>query len=216
MRVMSQTALEALEEGTARITAAIAIDTAEPLRVWGGQGYLTLEGETYSPIGDSEVGIATGATIGGVAQNMSLSLSGIEPEILELLDAADAQGAGVAVWTVLFDSSGTQLLDAHVHRRGRIDRLPVSETAGGTSTITAEVESPGRGLGRRTGRMRSDADQRLINSSDGSMRLVSFAAEKTLYWGGRRPSRAGSSVGGTSAGGSRAGSMLRSLGVNLY
>ena len=46
--------------------------------------------------------------------------------------------------------------------------------------------------------MRSDADQRLIDASDGFFKNVSFAGEKTLYWGGRKPTRAGTAVGGSS------------------
>lgn len=164
----------------------------------------------YLPLGDRDIGIATGAALGGIAQNLSLTLSGIEPDLLELLDAVSVKGAPVRVITLIFDGSGTQLLDHFVHRRGRVDRVPVRETSGGTATITVEVEGPGRGLGRRTGRMRSDADQRLIDPDDGGMRQVSFAAEKTLYWGGRRPSRAGDAYGG---GGGRGG---RDAGGGLF
>ena len=196
MRLIADAALKALDNGTARIGTAFTIDTSETLRAWTGHGYWEHEGELFEPLGDSEIGITSGASIGGVAQNLSLSLSGIEPEIFALLDAQDARQAPVVVWTQLWDSSGENLLDAFVHRRGRIDRLPITETSGGTSTVTAEIESPARGLGRKTGRLRSDADQRLIDENDGSMRGVSFAAEKTLYWGGRRPSRAGNAVGG--------------------
>lgn len=139
--------------------------------------------------------------MGGIAQNTTLSLSGIEPDLLALLDPAEIKGAPVTVWSLVFDTSGTVLLDAFVYRRGRVDRIPVRETSGGTATISVEVESPGRGLGRRTGRLRADADQRLIDPNDGGMRRVSFAASKTLYWGGRRPATAGSALGGGSGGG---------------
>ena len=52
-----------------------------------------------------------------------------------------------------------------------------------------------RGLGRKTGRVRSDADQRLIKETDGAMRAITYASEKLLYWGGEKPARAGSSLG---------------------
>ncbi len=203
MKSIATAAMDAIEDGTANIGGAVEILAKdEPIRVWSGHGVLTLEGEDYLPLGDREVGIATGAALGGVAQNLTLSMSGLEPALLELLDAASVKNAPVRVITLIFDGSGTQLLDHFVHRRGRVDRVPVRETSGGTATISVEVEGPGRGLGRRTGRMRSDADQRLIDANDGAMRQVSFAAEKTLYWGGRRPSRAGSAFGG---GGNRDG-----------
>ncbi len=197
MRSLATAAMAAIEDGTAQIAGAVEILAVdEAIRVWSGHGILPLEGEDYLPLGDRDLGIATGAALGGIAQNLSLSLSGIEPALLELLDAASIKGAPVRVITLVFDCSGTQLLDHFVHRRGRVDRVSQKETSAGTATITVEVEGPGRGLGRRTGRMRSDADQRLIDPDDGGMRQVSFAAEKTLYWGGRRPSRAGASLGG--------------------
>lgn len=196
MRSIATPALDAIEAGTAIIAGAVEILADDPVRVWSGHWPVELEGEVYLPLGDREIAIGTGASIGGLAQNLQLSLSGIEPEALALLETTGVRGAPVKVWSLIFDGSGTVFLDGFVHRRGRVDRMIVRETSGGTASITIQVESPGRGLGRRTGRLRSDADQRLIKSNDGGFRRVSFAAERTLYWGGRRPSRAGSAVGG--------------------
>lgn len=201
MKTIAPAAMAAIENGTARLAAAIEIASADPVRAWSGLGVLPFEGNEYLPLGDQTIGIATGATIGGIAQNTTLTLAGLDPELLTLLDPAEIKGAPVTVWSLVFDTSGTILLDSFVHRRGRVDRVPVRETSGGTATISVEVESPGKGLGRRTGRMRADADQRLIDASDGGMRLVSFAAAKTLYWGGRRPATAGSALGGNRPGG---------------
>lgn len=201
MKVIAAAAQAAIEDGSARIGSAVAIECTDPVRVWSGLGVLPLDGADYLPLGDRELAIAGGASLGGVAQNMTLTLSGLEPEVLRLLEADSVRDAPVIIWTLIFDSSGTEMLDAFVYRRGRVDRLPVRETSGGTVSVSVEVESPGRGLGRRTGRMRSDADQRLIDPDDGGMRMVSFAAEKNLYWGGRRPSRAGAVLGGGAYGG---------------
>ena len=190
-------ALDAIERGDAIIAGAVEILASDgPIRVWSGHGLQELDGEIYQPLADREIGIATGASLGGVAQNLTLTLSGLEPEVLKLLEAETLRFAPCRVMTLVWDSSGTQLLDWWTHRRGRVDRVPVRETSGGTATITVQVEAPGRGLGRKTGRLRSDADQRLIEPTDGGLRQVSFAAERTLYWGGRRPSRAGSALGG--------------------
>lgn len=194
MKSIAPAALAALDRGDAIVSGAAEILGDEPLRLWSGYGQITLGGNVFEPLGDRRVAIATGAMIGGTAQNLSLTLSGVEPALLPLLDAAEVREAPVVVWSLIFDSSGTIMLDAFVSRRGRVDRLPVRETSGGSATITVEVEGPGRGLGRRTGRLRSDADQRLIKATDGSMRLISYAAEKTLYWGGQKATRAGSAL----------------------
>jgi len=194
MKTIAQAALDALEDGSAIVSGAVEILATEPIRVWSGLSTIPLGIDTYTPLGDRDIGIVSSAAIGAVAQNLDLTLSGIEPEVLELLDAAGLRGAPVTVYSLIFDQSGTTLLDYYVHRRGRVDRVVQEETSGGTATITVQVESAGRGLGRKTGRLRADTDQRLITSTDGGFRMVSFAAQKTLYWGGRRPSNAGSSL----------------------
>lgn len=203
MKYYPPAAVAAIEKGEVIISGAAEIMCDPVIRVWGGYGVLNIGGFDFDPLGDQGLAIVSGAAIGGTAQNLNLQLSGIDPEVLELLDADEVKRAPVNFWSLIFDSSGTELLHAGVHQRGRIDRLPVEETAGGTATITAIVESPARGLGRSTGRMRSDADQRLIKSNDGGMRLISFAAEKKLYWGGKRPSSAGAVLSGGYGGGSR-------------
>jgi hypothetical protein len=85
-----------------------------------------------------------------------------------------------------------------------INDSPITDNSGGLSirvergsaTIELSIEGAARGLVRRGGRIRSDADQRLVSSTDGFYRVVSAAPKKTLYWGGKRPSVAGSAVGG--------------------
>ena len=197
MRTLAPEALAAIVAGEARIGGAVEILASdEPIRIWSGHGDLPLDGETYHGISHRDLGIAGGASLGGIAQNLTLTLSGIEPELLGLLEPDTVKSAPVRIHTLIFDSTHTQLLDSYVIRRGRIDRVIVKEESGGTASISVEVEGPGRGLGRKTGRIRADADQRLIEPNDGGLREVSFAAEKTLYWGGRRPSRAGESLGG--------------------
>ena len=199
MKYYSPEAVAAIEKGEVIISGAVEILCDPPIRVWGGYGNLNIGGVDFDPIGDQGLAIISGAAIGGTAQNLNLQLSGIEPDVLALLDANEVKRAPVNFYSLIFDGTGTEMLHAGVHQRGRIDRLPVEETAGGTATITAIVESPGRGLGRRTGRRRTDADQRLIKANDGGMRLISFAAEKKLYWGGKRPSSAGAVLGGGSS-----------------
>jgi hypothetical protein len=71
---------------------------------------------------------------------------------------------------------------------------------GGTATISCNVESAARALGRKGGRVRSDADQRLVKANDGFFKNVAFAAEKTLYWGGKKPANAGAALAAPAAG----------------
>lgn len=191
MKSFPPEALMALQLGLAQIGGAIEILTDEPVRAWSGLAPIELGGNAFIPLGHRELGIARGASLGSPAQNMTLTLSGLQPELIELLEATDLRSAPVVLWIVITDASGRNLLHAFVDERGRVDRVPVKETPGGTASITLEVEKAARGLGRKTGRLRSDADQRLIKDTDGAFRSVAYAAEKVLYWGGERPARAG-------------------------
>lgn len=206
MKTFSVAASGALERGDAIVSAASAVYCTPPVFLWGGQGQWPLAGdtgtETYEGIGDRAMIVASSGVLGGSAQNVVQTLSGVEPAALEVLDATGVKGASAVIRRLIFDSSGTMLLGAYVFARGRIDELNTPETIGGAAAIQVTIEGAARGLGRRGGRLRSDADQRLINSSDNMFRYVSFAADKTLYWGGKRPSTAG---GALSSGGSGSG-----------
>lgn len=212
MKSFNDAAMAEIEAGTAIVSGAVEVLSDPPIRVWGGYGELTLDGQTYEPIGDRGLAQVDTGTLGATAQNVTLTLSGIEPEVLALLDSDEVRRASVAVWRLIFAGDGRTFLDGRVFRRGRLDQLQVASTIGGAATISALVESAARGLGRRGGRLRSDADQRLVKANDGFFRNVSFAAEKQLYWGGKKPATAGAALGGSSYGGSN---QARAVGLFL-
>jgi hypothetical protein len=205
MKTLAPAALAALEAGNALVTGAVEIACDPPVRVWGGWHEITFDGRTFEPIGDRGLVQVTGGALGDAAQNITLTLSGIEPATLELLDAAEVSGAPAVLWRLIFDQSGIALLDFDVWARGRLDTLERDEEIGGVAAITAQLETAAKGLGRRGARIRSDADQRLIDPADGFFKNVAFAGEKQLYWGGRRPSRAGSALVGSGGSGSGGG-----------
>lgn len=197
MKTIATAALEALDRGDAIVTGAVEIGATPPVRVWGGNGRLPFDGRTFEGIGDRGLVQVVGGALGGTSQAITLTLSGIEPEVLQLLDADEVSGAPAVLWRLIFSSDGNTLLDYNVWARGRLDQLPQEEEVGGTATIKAVLETAARGLSRRGGRMRSDADQRLIDPNDGFFKHVSYAGQKTLYWGGRKPANAGSALGGS-------------------
>ena len=194
MKVFSAPAQAAIEDGTAIVGGAVEIACDPPVRVWNGYGPLTLDGHEFTGVGDRGLVRTTNAKIGGAAQAIGLSLSGVDPDVLPLLEADELKGAPTSLRRLIFDGSGRQLLDSHVFSRGRVDTISTDETIGGEAAITAAIEGAARGLGRRGGRMRSDADQRLVDPTDGGMRHVSYAGSKQLYWGGQRPAPAAASA----------------------
>jgi hypothetical protein len=169
--------------------------SGSPIRLWGGYGDADLPSDagtsTFKGIGDRGIIQSSSGAIGGTAQNTTLALSGIEAAALDVLEPDEVKEASVVVRRLIYDSAGKTLLGAYVYSRGRLDELKTSEVVGGSAAIQVSVEGAARGLGRRGGRLRSDADQRLVSSSDGFFRNVSFAAQKTLYWGGKKPATFG-------------------------
>ncbi len=205
MKTLAPAALAALEAGNAIVSGAVEIACTPPVRVWGGYHPITFGGRTFDPIGDRGLAQVMGGALGDAAQNITLTLSGIDPETLALLDASEVKGAPAVLWRLIFDQTGNTLLDFDVWARGQVDTLPTDEEIGGTAAIIAQLETAAKGLGRRGSRMRSDADQRLIDPSDGFFKNVSYAGEKTLYLGGRRPARAGSVLPGSGGSGGGGG-----------
>lgn len=196
MKILAQAALDALDRGEAIVGGAVEIAGTPMIRVWSGYGPITFDGRTFDPIGDRGLVQVAGGALGGAAQAITLGLSGIEPAVLAMIDPGEVSGAPAILWRLIFDASGSTLLDFHVWARGRLDTLEREEEIGGTATVTVQLETAARGLGRRGARMRSDADQRLIDPADGFFKNTAFAAEKTLYWGGRRPTTAGAGLPG--------------------
>lgn len=196
MKSYNEAALAAYAGGTAMSVGAVEIYGATPFFAWGGDGTLTMIGgdgasHDFVGLGAKALVEVGGGALGGAAQNVTLTLSGIDAAVIAAVDTASVRGAPVVVWELTFDGSGQTLLDAHIFTRGSADRLPRSEQPGGTGTIQLLVETAANGLGRRGARMRTDADQRMIKSTDGGCKHVSYAGEKQLYWGGKRPATAG-------------------------
>jgi len=191
MKIIPPEALAALERGDAVVSAAVRIALDTPARFWGGFGPLVISGETYVGVGDRGMVSATRGAIGTAEYKTELKLSGVDPDSAAQLDLRALRGRGVVIRRLIFDSSGSILLGQNVWLRGRVDLATLDEMVGGASTLVVSVEGAARGLGRRSERMRSDADQRLIDPTDGGMRRTAFAGEKTIYWGGKVPARAG-------------------------
>lgn len=175
--------------------------TGTPIRLWGGHGTLVIDSDDFTGIGARGLAQRNGGAIGGIAQGMTLTLSGIEPAALVLLDAEEIRQASVVLYRLIFASDGKTLLDAHVFDRGRVDTVETDETIGKEAAINVAVESTARGLGRLGARMRADSDQRLIDSDDGYFKNTAYAGQKTLYWGGKKPARSGSALSGSATGG---------------
>jgi hypothetical protein len=195
LKSIATAALDALEAGQATVAGAVKLAVpSDPFRVWGGYEPITLAGEVYTGVGNKALFAVSGGQLGGAEVGAEVTLSGVDPQTLGLIDDVDIHGADAVLWRLIFDGAGTTLLQASVYLRGRVDQLPISDTPGGVSQVTAQIEGAARGLGRTGARMRTDADQRMVSATDGSFKRVAYAGQKTLNWGGKPPATAGAAV----------------------
>lgn len=198
MKLFSDAAKAALESGRTVVHGAVEIAQTDgsTFAGWGGDGVLTIGDTEFVGLGDAALAQVSAGALGDAAQNVSLSLSGVQPDVAARVQLGLLRRAATVVRRLIWDGSGTQLLDQHVFSRGRIDTASAEETPGGTATITAEVESAAKSLGRAGGRMRTDADQRLIDPMDVGFGKVSYAGQVQLFWGGKPPASASAVANG--------------------
>lgn len=214
MKTFSAEALAALASGDLITSGAVWFSLAEPVGFWGGHGALTIGDRTFQGIGDAGLVTVSGGSLGGKAEGGELSLSGVDPNIAGAVDWRGLRGKAATIYRLIFNGSGARLLDASVYLRGRFDSAVINETPGGTSAIRVGIEGPARGLGRRSERQHSDADQRLISATDGGLRRISYAGQKDIYWMGKPPVQAGVALGGYSGGaGNMGGGEVRDVSI---
>lgn len=216
MKSIAPAALQALDSGKNIIAGAVAIAANPPVNVWSGHGPINIDGIDFDPIADKGLVRTAGGALGSAARNIDMTLSGIDQETLALLDASEVKDAPTTIYRLIFDESGTELLDWDIWSRGQLDTLLSDFEIGGEAALRATLETAAIALGRRGGRMRSDADQRLIDPLDGFFKNVAFAGEKQLYWNGRRPVRAGTAVGGVRGSGGFSGDAGTTRGVSRF
>lgn len=201
MKTFSAEALAAIGSGDVMTSGAVQLGR-EPnqVRLWGGYGVLAFSGVAYQGIGKRGLVNASGGSLGGSEQGAELTLSNVDPDVVGALNLKLMRGQPAVLWRLIFNGTGARLLHAEIFLRGRIDRAPVEETPGGEAIIRLGIEGPARGLGRRSERMRSDADQRLIDPTANGFAAVAYAGDKAINWGGKPPQRSGSAFGGVSPG----------------
>lgn len=194
MRTWAGATQTAFDNGDILEAGALAIMTSTPVAYWGGDGNLVIDGVTHIGLGDRFMLSETGGSLGGEEQGAEVILSAVDADIEPLRALAGLRGAPVICRRLIFNGTGATLLETEVRIRGRVDHMPGEETPGGEAIFRLKIEGAARGASRRGGRMRTDADQRLINGTDGGFRRISHAGEVTLYWGGKPPERAASAL----------------------
>jgi hypothetical protein len=125
---------------------------------------------------------------GGVGLNVQmhdLMLSGVPPEVLQLIHGYDTRLAPVEIHRAIFDPETDQLL-AEPHRllKGAVENMDVPRPVPGESgEVTITVASAARALTRTLTTNKSDAAQRTINPNDRGREYASISGAVGVFWG---------------------------------
>lgn len=155
---------------------------------FSGQGEFVWSGITFKGAGN----LFQLSTVGGVSDGTAVGLAikvngdarvGLDASAFATIETIQYRNAPVMVWRAYLHPTTYDLLSVEPVFRGRLDTIEHNVTEGGDVYMQAAVESGSIDLGRSGYRMRTDADQRLIDPTDGSLRHVQATVTQEVKWG---------------------------------
>lgn len=153
------------------------------VRVWTGHGTITFNGDDYTGIG----------SFGGVSQveetsdlkatGITLQLSGVPPELLQVALAQIRYNRSATVWLGLLDlDTGALIDDPIILFEGRTDNASITES-GETASIQLAVENRLITLDRPRERRYTSEDQQTYYPDDLGFDFVPALQTKKIVWG---------------------------------
>jgi len=190
-RFVNAATLARLQAGTIARTEMLLFDLPAPSGLIGffsGIGTFEWAGVTFTGAGTLFEVAGIGSSMDGSAVPLTIKLngdarSGLTPTVLATIESVNYRGRAVTIYRRYMHPETYAELSTEVIYRGRIDTITHNITEGGECFLEARVESALIDLSRSGYRMRTDADQRLIDANDGSMRHVQAMADQKIDWG---------------------------------
>lgn len=163
--------------------------TSQTSYIWSGRGNITWNGQQWIGIGDFGAISAMTESSEIAAQGLTLSLSGIDPDMLGHALNEVRQNYPVKIWfgaistaNPAIDNAPVVVADPWQAFSGRID-VPTVDEGGDTSTISITVESRLIDLNRSRERRYTDADQQSEFPGDLGFSYVPALQDWTGTWG---------------------------------
>jgi hypothetical protein len=156
------------------------------LRLWTGVHDVQWNGETWYAAG-SLIGVPeVEETTEIVASGITVSLSGIPPELVSDVIASVTQGSIGRVYIGLLDDTGALIVDPTLAFMGRLD-VPEIRDEANTATVTVTYESRAIDMGKPTPfRLTDDFQQRRFPGDRGLEYVSTLQSGKSLFWGPKR------------------------------
>ncbi len=161
---------------------AVKLDfDGDPIRVWTGNGNITINSEDYFGTGSllSVDRIAETASV--QANGANVSLSGVPTDLLSVALNENYQGRDAIIYLGTL-SGGAVVTSPYAIFKGFIDTMILSET-GATSTITLATENRLIALEVAKVRRYTSEDQKIDFPDDKGFDFVAGLQDKEIVWG---------------------------------
>ena len=158
----------------------------ERLGIWTGYNDLFFDSETYVGSGNLLLISNIEETSDIKATGMSISLSGLDSNILAEILTEDVQGTSVEVYFGVLTTTDNQTVlvdDPYKVFDGFIDTMTIAES-GEESTVRVTVENKLITLEKAKSKRYTDQDQKQLFPTDKGLEFVDDLQDKSLVWGG--------------------------------
>lgn len=163
---------------------------------FSGVGTIDIEGDTFKGVANRALITPISSRIGGASDSVVVTLSHLDPDVAASVESVNYYQKPMTIWRIIFAPDTFTVLGTPAFLRGRLDHVVVREVVGGLAALDFHIEGPRKDMDRAGGRIRSNADQRVLGGDlDAGLKWVSTVARKTLRWG-QKQSTAGTSIGG--------------------
>lgn len=187
MRTLSAPTLAALDSGRyiRRNLVRFDLDAGDggSQGIWDDLYDINVSGVVYRRAAGRFL-ITNVASVGDYSvRSLDVVLSGLDAGALASIRTYNWHQRPVAVLMAIAPVETPETFDVVPWFTGHLDRGVERERAGGTFDFMINCESANRELGRKSLRLRSDADQRQIESNDGFFQYVTQTIQDDLMWG---------------------------------
>lgn len=168
-----------------RVAPLVRLDYASgTTRVWAGFGTLTAGGYDWTGLGDLGAIGAIESPMGGTAPMVTLTLSGVKPEMVAtVLDSqAEVKGRGAAIYFQHFDENQQTLDDPLAVFVGTMDTIKISTATADTRVVELTLEWLFSRRSLSPFGYLSDTDQKALYPTDKGLEFVSAMQNKTVKW----------------------------------
>jgi len=165
---------------------AVKLNYSTPLRLWTGQGELTIDSEIYTGSPNLMAVSNVNETGETKASGINLTFSGIPTSLISSSLTETQQGITTEVYFgVLETSSNAQAIVDNPYQifAGLVDVVSIAES-GDTSTIQYNIENKLIALERPLDFRYTDQDQKFFFPNDKGLEFVDDLQDKEIVWGG--------------------------------